>query len=162
MKYDYQIRELRKMMLLLKETSLYNYHVNNTAKTYLINSEGDYLVIGEDCFYSKHTQGYYKMSDDSNKVEVLDKKDYSISYGISLTNVILLLEKKNCEVINIVRWVNPKSYFEDHYKIFIIQNGHFKKTHCFYFKESYDLTDFATSELGNFLTDLYGIKDLKD
>lgn len=145
-----------KLMIMLREYSQYISHPFNMAKEYLVNSEGDYMEIGEDCFYNTKNNHFYQLSEDGKSTLIKDK-DYIRTYGISLHNVIVLLEKLDCKIVNILR-SEEYMWIDNHYKIFFTYKTMINKTLTFNFTERRGINEFVTSDLCYYLLDLHESK----
>jgi hypothetical protein len=136
---------------ILKETSQYAHHANNTAKEYALLESGEWLELGKDCCLveRKHLLRY-KIKENTISSEIVQEK-FTICYGISITNICSLFLKKDWDVISINRISDEYSK----YYILTIKKENENRIKCFNFYETWSLKDFEQSEMCQFLISLY-------
>lgn len=147
---------MNKFVELLKETSTWGDHPYNQAKEFLIFDDGEVMEVGVSCFYNKAAMRWYRTDYENGKVYLLDRKDrnFTLTFGISLHNMIVLLERKGCVINNIVRVISDVHYSKNGYVIYLTYKGHISKS--FEFSEyGKTLEEFYFSEIASFLIEIY-------
>lgn len=143
---------LDKLKLLLIDSSNGRHHYNNIAKEYVIVEDDDnnvWLELGKDCcIIDNQYLILYSINKDNNKVvATVFKGKYSIVFGVSLTNICHLLTRKNWNVLSIAK------VLENYYSFYVItfSDENYNSIHSFKFKETWNLKEFADSDLCSFI-----------
>ena len=136
---------------LLKETSEFTYHHNNTSKEYALLEDDRWLEIGKDCCIVDNRYLVLYTIEENKIISNIFKGKYTICYGISITNICSLLLRKNCDIISINR-INEKHF--NHYVLTVKKE--YREVKSFIFRETWSLTDFESSDICQFiLNELY-------
>lgn len=144
----------QKLMKLLKVTSECSTHYNNLAKEYLIKDD-KILTLGQECF--KSNGRYFEIVD--NKVVILEMGEYTICYGISISNITSMLEKGGCKVISIIRDQDTKYNYYSRYYISVKSKYPYEgRIETYSFKDDVTFRDFCASDLFYYLLSLYNIE----
>ncbi len=145
---------MEKIKQVLKLTSEFRSHRDNMAKEYALLDNGEFLTLGRDCIL---TDNRYLM-----RVEVKDNKihtshitdNYTLCFGISLTNIISILANKDVQVVGI------NTYKEDRGRKYVLTllKKYSQIPESYFYDGDSSLERFEHSDLGWFICKLYGIE----
>lgn len=138
---------IKEYYLLLKRTSEYRSHHGNTGVTYLVNDEGEHYELGYDVFKIGSTNNYFIYSKEDNKLKTFDPTGFTITYGLSLTNVCNLLRRADYNIRSII-------FNEDKWVYNIICDRKYEKMITLEYKDERSPYDWARSEIVHHLKNL--------
>lgn len=143
---------MERLFKLLKATSEYASHNNNMAKEYILREDGSHLTLGDNCFYLNGH--YYEILE--NEAIPIDMKKSVLCYGISISNIVSMIEKAGDEVVSIFRDQDKNYRFYSCYWLTI--KPKIGRVETIRFDETVRINDFCGTELYHHLLNLYNIK----